>query len=342
MKIVCDNAIPFLQGVFEPYADVVYEDGPAISRDTLFGADALLVRTRTRCGASLLDGTSVRAVATATIGTDHIEVPWCLSHGITVDSAPGCNAMGVMNYVMTAVYAVAARKGLDVSGMTLGIIGSGHVGSLVAEAGRKLGLRVLECDPPRAKREGPDGFVPLELILAESDIVSLHIPHDDSTRDLAGEDFFRRMKPGAMFINTSRGEVVCEDALIEAVPKLGAVIVDTWRSEPKISSALVDAADIATPHIAGYTLQGKAEGTRMAVRALAGRLGIGPLKDFNPAGAAPERPVLSLSGESQERINEVLQYNYPIFTDDSALRSDISSFERLRTGYSYRSEFLID
>ncbi len=342
MKIVCDDAIPFLKGVFEPYAEVVYAEGSAICRETISGADALLVRTRTRCNAALLEGASVRAVATATIGTDHIDVPWCLSRGITVDSAPGCNALGVMDYVMTAIFAVADRKGLEVSGKTLGIIGSGHVGSLVADAGRKLGFRVLECDPPRARREGPEGFVNQEELLSESDIVTLHIPLDATTRDLAGKDFFRRMKEGALFINTSRGETVDEDALIQAVPRLGAVITDTWRGEPVINPGLVAVSDIATPHIAGYTLQGKAEGTRMAVRALARRLGIVPLMDFNPVDAAPPRPVLRLSGESPEKINEVLQYNYPIFTDDYALRAGITGFEKLRTGYSYRNEFLID
>ena len=342
MKIVCDKAIPYLEGVFEPYAEVVRKEGRSIVRDDLEGAEALIVRTRTACGAGLLGGTGVRIVASATIGTDHIDIPWCRSEGIEVASAPGCNALGVADYVMTAVYAVAERKSLDISGSVIGIVGAGHVGTLVAEAARKLGFRVLLCDPPRALSEGPEGFVSLERLLEESSVVTLHVPLDATTFHMAGERFFSMMRPGALFINSSRGDVVVERALAQAAPRLGGVVLDTWPGEPRISPGTVRLCDIATPHIAGYTVQGKATATQMVVHSVAECLGIKELEGFSLASSMPPVKVLHLSGEKPSTINEVLQYNYPIFTDDSALRADLSAFERLRSAYACRNEFRIE
>ena len=255
MKIVADKHIPFLEGVFEPYAEVVYIDGREIAHEDIIDADALIIRTRTKCNAALLDGTKVSMIATATIGMDHIDIPYCKEHGIEVHNAQGCNAGGVLQYVFSALYGVAARKGIKLDNATFGIIGVGNVGKKVEEMARHLGFNVLLCDPPRAAAEGEEGFCSLEHLLANSHIVTMHVPLDETTRGMADEEFFMLMPPGAIFINAARGEVVDEEALINAIPKLGAVVIDTWNHEPNVNIDLVEMVDIATPHIAGYSYQ---------------------------------------------------------------------------------------
>ena len=340
MKIVVDNAIPFLEGVFEPYAEVVYKGGSEIAHDDVADADALIIRTRTRCDAELLEGTSVKMIATATIGVDHIDMDYCTRHGIHVENAAGCNAGGVMQYVFSALYGVGARKGIKIEDGNFGIIGVGHVGSKVEAMARYLGFNVLCCDPPRAAAEGPEGFCSLEYLLENSDVVTMHVPLDETTKGMADQTFFALMKPGAIFINASRGEVIDEAALIAAVPKLGAVVIDTWCNEPDINKELLDIVDIATPHIAGYSLLGKQNATMMAVQAVARFFGIDSLKDFHPHDDDPTHtPVLlDLKGKNHGEIAAVFQYNYPIFTDDFRLRMEPEKFEKLRGSYQYRRD----
>ncbi len=344
MKFVADVDIPFLKGVLEPYAEVVYKKGLDICREDIVDADALLIRTRTRCDASLLDGTKIRLITTATIGTDHIDLDYCREHGIDVANASGCNAGGVMQYVFSALYGVAARKGIKIAGNTIGIIGVGNVGKKIEAMAEYLGFNVLRCDPPRAQKEGPEGFCSLEHLLTESDIVTLHVPLDDMTRGMANDAFFTLMKPGAIFINASRGEVVNEDALIEASPKFGAIVIDTWNHEPDVNVDLIEVADIATPHIAGYSFQGKLNGTSLAVRAVAEHFGIEELKDFFPVDEfSDHQPLhLDLKGKNQGEIAAVFQYNYPIFTDDFRFRMEPHKFEKLRSDYQYRREIYVE
>lgn len=344
MKIVADVNIPFLQGVFEPYAEVVYKDGPDICHDDCVDADVLITRTRTRCDASLLEGTSVKMISTATIGTDHIDFPWCEEHGIEIFNAEGCNAGGVMDYVFSALYGIASRKKIPLQGAKLGIVGVGHVGRKVERMGRKLGFEIIRCDPPRAEQEGPEGFSSLEELLAEAQIVTIHVPLDDTTRGMVNDDFMAKIQPGAIFINASRGEVVDEAALLRARPKLGALVIDTWCNEPNVNSRLIAECDIATPHIAGYSYQGKQNGTSKAVQAVARRFGIRELEDFYPETDDIDlHPVLiDAEGKSQGEIAAILQYNYPIFIDDFMFRTDPSGFERLRSQYQYRREFYIE
>lgn len=350
MKIVADKAIPFLQGVLEPYAEVVYRDGASFSAGDVRDADALLTRTRTRCDAALLEGSKVKVIASATIGLDHVDRDWCSTHGIKVCNAPGCNAGGVVQYVASAVYGTARRRGVSLDGLTIGIIGVGNVGRRVAALFGKLGFRVLANDPPRAAAEGPEGFCGLEQLLAESDIVTLHVPLDESTRGMADAAFFAGMKKrtvfgaGPMFINASRGEVVDEQAMLSAMPSIGAAVLDTWNHEPEISRELLAKVDIATPHIAGYSYQGKQNGTAAAVRAVARHLGISELLDFYPRTENPDKnpQKLWLSGLNQAEIASILQRNYPIFTDDAMLRAEPERFEDLRKHYDYRAEFRVD
>ena len=344
IKIVADRAVPFLEGVFEPYADVRYLDGSAIGPDDVREADALIIRTRTRCDAALLEGSRVRLIATATIGTDHIDMDWCDRAGILVRNAPGCNAGGVMQYVFSALYGAAARKSIPLKGKTMGIVGVGNVGRRVESMARYLGFRVLKCDPPREKAEGRFEFCSLEHLLRGSDIVTLHVPLDETTRGMADKRFFKIMKRHAIFINASRGEVVVDTALKAAIRKLGAVIIDTWNHEPDIDRDLLDRVDIGTPHIAGYSYQGKQNGTAAVVRAVAHYFGFQPLYEFFPQTDLPENEAvkLDLRGMSQGEIAAVFQYNYPVFTDDFMFRLDPGRFEDLRSSYHYRREVFVD
>ena len=304
MKIVADKHIPFLEGVFEPYAEVVYIDGRSISHEDIIDADALIIRSRTRCDSALLDGTSVSMIATAAIGMDHIDIEYCRRHDIEVINAQGCNAGGVMQYVFSALYGVAARKFIKLTDYTFGIIGVGDVGKKVESLARYLGFKVLLCDPPRAEAEGPEGFCSLDHLLANSQIVTLHVPLDDTTRGMAGEEFFTAMQPGAIFINTSRGEVVNDEALMMAIPKLGAVVIDTWNHEPDVNEKLYD---------------------------------------FQPAPDGDHSPiVLDLKGKNQGEVTAVFQYNYPIFTDDFRFRMEPHKFEKLRIDYKYRREIIVE
>ena len=344
IRIVADRYIPFLEGVFEPYADVTYIDGNSITRNDLMEADALIIRTRTVCNAGLLDGTPVKMIATATIGTDHINEDYCSSHGIEVHNAAGCNAGGVMQYVFSALYGTASRKSIKLDDPVIGIVGVGNVGRKIEHMAEHLGFRILRCDPPRAEREGSEKFCNLDYLLANSNIVTMHTPLDETTRNMADAQFFSLMRPGTFFINASRGEVVDEAALMESIPKLGPVIIDTWCNEPHINLELMDMVDIATPHIAGYSLQGKMNGTASSVQAVARHFGIVELFDFYPKSDLPEhQPVkLDLRGKNQGEITAVFQYNYPIFTDDFMFRMAPQDFEKMRSNYKYRREIFVD
>ena len=343
IKIVVDDAIPFISGVFEPYADVVYKVGREISREDLLDAQALVIRTRTKCDASLLEGTKVKFIATATIGTDHIDHDYCDKAGIVVRNAAGCNAGGVMNYVFSALYGVASRKAIRLDGTKLGIVGVGNVGSRVDRVAGYLGFKVLKNDPPRMAAEGPDGFCPLDYLLQNSQVVTMHVPLDKTTFRMCDDAFFDKMKPGTIFINASRGEVVDDAALIRAIPKLGPVIIDTWNNEPDIDRELMNMVDIATPHIAGYSYQGKQNGTAASVRALARFFGFEKLYEFFPKTELEslEAVKLDLKGKKQGEITSALQYNYPIFTDDFMFRMDPGAFESLRSHYQYRREYYV-
>ena len=348
MKIVCDNKIPFLRGVFEPYAEVVYLPGAETTPGVVRDADAVVTRTRTQCDAALLAGSSVRVVASATIGYDHIDTAWCEAHGILWRNAPGCNSSSVKQYIAAVLCTLARRHGLRLDALTLGVVGVGNVGSKVAEAAALLGMRVLLCDPPRARAEGAEGFVDLDTLVAQSDIVTLHVPllreGEDATWHLFDESRLAAMRPDQFLINSSRGPVVDGAALRAALQAkaLRGAVLDVWEGEPEPDRALMALLDIATPHIAGYSADGKANGTRMSVRTVAAVLGL-PLADWRPADIpAPAQPLefsLDASGKSrQEVLSEAILHTYDILADDRALRAHPERFEQLRGDYPVRRE----
>lgn len=343
MKIVVDKTIAFIEGVFEPYAEVVYKEGPSICREDIIDADALLIRTRTRCDAELLEGTSVKIIATCTVGMDNIDADYCREKGIFLSNAAGCNSGAVSNYVFSALYGSAARKCIQLGGASLGIIGLGASGQRVEEMGKKLGFRILRNDPKKAQEEWYTKFDSIDTILAEADIITLHVPLTNETKNMVNEEFLSKMKPGAILINTSNGDIVDEEALIHAASKLGAIIIDTWQNEPNVNRTLLELADIATPHISGYTLQGKQIATSMGVRTIARFFSISELYDYFPTTEIVEYQSvkLDLTGKTQGEITSIIQYNYPIFTDDFIFRMEPERFVELRSNYRYRREFFL-
>lgn len=319
-KIVIDKAVPYISGVFEPYFEnVVYAPAAEIDAAAVRDADALIIRTRTKCNAALLGGSRVRFIATATIGMDHIDADWCSSHGIFATNAPGCNADGVMEWVFAALGVFGRRQALQ--GATLGVIGVGQVGRRVADMGRKRGFRVLENDPPlHSAGGGGRELTGLDTLLSQSDIVTIHIPLWEQNRGFADAAFFAGMKPGAIFLNASRGGIVDEAALLAARGHLGPVAIDVWKGEPDINRALLEAADIATPHIAGYTQVGKINATVSSVRSAANFFKIDSLLQF----------------EIKNTFKPFNIEGYDIMKDDEMLRSAPDAFELLRTNYSLR------
>ena len=330
MKIIADSAIPFLKGVLEPFAEVCYLPGKAISAADVRDADALLTRTRTRCDAALLAGSRVRLIATATIGFDHIDTAWCAAHGITVTTAAGCNARGVLQWVGAVLAHLSRTQDWQPAERTLGIVGVGHVGSLVKTYAEAWGFRVLCCDPPREELEHC-GFLPLEEVVREADILTFHTPLDDTTRHMAGERLFRQMKPDAIVINSSRGEVVDGDALLRSGLRWA---LDVWEHEPNLNPQLLEKALLATPHIAGYSEQGKANATAMSVAALARCFGL-PLEGWYPPEASPSAPRPIAWQELCSTIGEV----YDIEAESRRLKRHPGDFESLRDHYAYRREY---
>lgn len=348
IRIIADDAIPFLKGALEPYAQIRYLPWHGITHEQVSGADALLVRTRTHCDEKLLRDTGVRFIGTVTIGFDHIDTRFCDAAGICWANAPGCNAGSVLQYVASALCTLETERGFDPVGKTLGIVGAGHIGSKVEKLARLIGMKVLVNDPPRERSEGPGNFVPLETLLQASDIVTLHVPLNtdgpDQTLHLLGDRTIGMMRHGSWLINTSRGGVVKTGALKEALAGgwLSDAILDVWENEPMPERTLVDAVFLATPHIAGYSLDGKANGTAMIVRALAGHFGL-PLANWFPEDV-PEilNDPVTIDGRGRrvpEIIREAVLMSYDIRKDDSRFRHDPGSFEQQRINYPVRREF---
>ena len=330
MKVIIDSAIPFIHGVLEPWAEVVYCSGAAINREVVRDANALIVRTLTRCNHELLDGSNVRFIATATIGRDHIDENYCREAGIEVASAAGCNARGVLQWVATALKHIVSNDGKQPEDYTLGVVGVGNVGSLVVEYARHWGFKVLMCDPPRLEREGGD-FRPIEDIVRNADIITLHTPLDASTHHLINERTIAMMRPNATIINASRGGVVDNLAVANSSHRYA---FDVWEDEPLLNALALSRAALATPHIAGYSEQGKANATAMSVNALSKHFNL-PLIDWRPAEITPTTPRLI----SWEEMCSTIDDYCPILEETRILKSSPELFESLRNNYNYRQEY---
>lgn len=337
MKVIVDNKIPYIKGVIERIADkVVYLPGNAFTPQEVKDADALIVRTRTLCNRDLLEGSRVKFIATATIGFDHIDTAYCQEAGITWTNCPGCNASSVEQYVHSVLLLLKREKNLCLEGATIGIVGVGHVGSKVATMASKLGMRVLLNDPPRADK-GEEGFVDLQTIARECDVITFHTPLNREgiyrTFHLADEAFFNQLGRSPYIINSSRGEVVETQALLRALEKgqVKETVIDTWENEPDIDLTLLREAFIATPHIAGYSADGKANATRMSLEALCRFFGI----EANFKIVPPSLPEDMVWSEDKETA--YLQLYNPM-RDSEWLKAEPEKFEWFRGNYPLRRE----
>ena len=379
MKIVVDDKIPYIRETLERLADkLVYKKGSAIGPEDVRDADALIVRTRTRCDEQLLKGSKVQFVATATIGYDHIDTAWCEQNGIKWTNCPGCNSGSVAQYVESVLLVLdygsrITDYGLNTannpspvishpSSVTLGVVGCGHVGSKVCRVGERLGLRVLVNDPPLEKTiengelrmENYDNqtsavnqgvlsnhnsqlstlnskfdFVSLETIAHEADIITFHVPLDETTRHLADEAFFKKLQRQPVIINSSRGGVVDEQALLQALDDglVSQAVIDTWENEPDISRTLLYKCYIGTPHIAGYSADGKVNADNMVVEALCRHFAL-------PLPPKIEPPMLP--ADFHYTGNPLELYN--AMDDSRKLKEHPERFEELRGNYPLRRE----
>lgn len=348
MKIIIDDKIPYIRGAFEDVAEVIYLPGSKTTAEIAKNADAIVTRTRTICNEKLLAGSSVKFIATATIGYDHIDTDYCDAAGIKWTNAPGCNSKSVEQYIASALMVLAETKKLKLKDLCIGIVGVGNVGSKVAKICEIFGMKVLLNDPPRERAEGSDKFVSLETVKNEADIISLHVPlnikGEDATFHLGDESFFSTLKKKPVLINSCRGEVIETAAVKKALKtkQISAFVCDCWENEPDLDLELLGMTEIATPHIAGYSKDGKAKGTLMSVQAISDFFGLG-LNNWQPSGVElPTNPIIEIDGEGmneQEVFSKAILHTYDIRHDDKLLRLSPEHFEQQRGDYPTRREF---
>jgi len=348
VKVIIDDKIPYIRGAFEGVAEVVYLPGSKTTPEIVRDADAIVTRTRTICNEKLLAGSSVKFIATATIGFDHIDTDYCEANGIQWTNAPGCNSKSVEQYIASTIMVLAERKGWNLNEKTIGVVGVGNVGNKVARICEIFGMKVLLNDPPRERAEGSEKFVSLETIQHEADIIALHVPlnmkGEDATYHLGNESFLKALKKKPMLINSCRGEVT-ETAAVKSALKSGqlsAFVCDCWENEPDLDLELLSLTEIATPHIAGYSKDGKATGTLMSVQAISKFFGLG-LENWKPTGVEePKDAVFEIDGSGlteQQIISKAILHTYDIQNDDADFRKNVAHFEQLRGDYPTRREF---
>lgn len=348
MKFIVDDKIPYIKGVLEPFGEVVYLPGSKTTPEIVREADALITRTRTICNEQLLSGSSVKFIATATIGYDHIDTEYCKSAGIEWVNAPGCNSKSVEQYILSALFVLAKRKGFELKGKTIGVVGVGQVGSKVAHVCELLGMRVLLNDPPRARKEDDVLFCSLDEIMQEADIITFHVPlkmkGEDATFHMADDSFFESLKRKPILINSCRGEVFNTSSAKKAFQEglVSGLVIDCWENEPNIDLRLLRMADLATPHIAGYSRDGKANGTSMSVQAVSRFFGLG-LNNWKAKQVdLPFHTRIELDGidlTEEEILSKAALETYDISSEDTTFRKNPESFELLRGNYPVRREY---
>ena len=348
LKILADENMPMVEAMFSGFGKVTRAPGRNLKAEDVANADVLLVRSITQVNAALLDNSSVIFVGTATIGTDHIDQNYLVQNGIGFSNAPGCNADAVVEYVLSCIYALAEKHGFDPKQRTYGIIGVGNVGGRLEKRFKRLGFKVLLNDPPRAENE--EGFVPLNELLEQADVICLHTPlirdGKHPTQHLLSESELRVLKPGCLLINAGRGPAIDNQALLtvgEERPDL-LYVLDVWEFEPAVNRKLAERCEIVSPHIAGYSLDGKIRGTYMLLEALC--------RFFNEsvpqplANYLPESDLPFIEQESRTPLS-LMQLIYDPYADDQRLRETLGlesdeqrkAFDLLRKNYPVRREF---
>lgn len=341
MLIIADKNIPYLKGIAEQFGDVKYLAANEFTKQSIKDADTLIVRTVTNFGKEILEGSKVKLICSATIGYDHIDTKYCEENGIVWKNAPGCNSGSVMQYIVSSLIILSQKQGFSLQSKTIGIVGVGNVGKKVAKACKLLGMRVLLNDPPRHEIEGSDEFVDLDTIKKEADIITFHTPlikdGKYSTYHLGDEVFFRSLIKNPIIINSARGGIIDTQAIKQAIStnKVSATVIDCWEREPDVDRELLRMVNIATPHIAGYSADGKANATRMALENIADFWGL------------PKHPIANIKVPNVTdsiingnlSVDEIILKTYnPLFDYELFINSP-ESFSTLRGNYPLRREF---
>lgn len=346
MKIIADKNIPFLKGIAESYGEVIYLPGNDFTKENIKDVDTLIVRTVTHFGKENLEDSKVKLICSATIGYDHIDTRYCDEHGIEWHNAPGSNSGSVQQYIASALITIARKKGFSLQGKTIGIIGVGNVGTKVASICELLGMRVLKNDPPRQEAEASDEFTDIETIKQEADIITFHTP---LTRDgkyatyhLADDSFFDSLPQKPVIINSARGGIIDTSAIKKAITenKISGAIIDCWESEPDIDREYMDMVDIATPHIAGYSADGKANATRMSLEFLTDYWSLSKVPIKSITVPQVENPVIHYFDYKGENIIEdIILKTYDPAEDHNRFIKQPHEFSNLRGNYPLRREY---
>jgi len=351
LNLVVDENIVLAKEAFGSFGNLLLTNGRKISNELLRDADILIVRSITNVNKGLLTNTKVKFVGTATIGTDHIDTDYLLREGVEFSDAKGCNSNSVAEYVITALMRIAVENKFSIKNKTIGIVGVGNVGSRVVEFAEALGLKALKNDPPKERANIGSGYSELDEIL-KADIVTLHVPLNltgtDKTYYLLNENNLPDLKQGAILINTSRGPVIDNDALSNIIDKKQLkVVLDVWEGEPLINTELLKKVKIGTPHIAGYSLEGKVNGTKIIYDSLCKFTSSN--SDWKPFLPQVNENEIEppLAGTEEEKLHFVFNKIYNIKNDDSLLRrlltmkenETVTYFDKLRKEYAVRREF---
>ncbi len=346
MKILADAHIPFLKGMAEQFGETTYLPGDQFTEEVIKDKDALIVRTVTHFDEKLLKNSDVKLICSATIGFDHIDTAYCDQNNIAWRTAPGCNARSVEQYVTASLLCMAEKHDFLLKDKTIGVVGVGNVGKEVARACELLGMRVLLNDPPRQEAENSDAFVDLITIQKEADIITFHTPlikeGKHATYHLADADFFQTLVRKPIVINSSRGSVVDNQALKRALrnENVSGAIIDTWENEPNIDLKLLELVDIATPHIAGYSADGKWNATMMSLHSINDFFELG--KDPIELASIPEpkNKVIDLSiYHIKDQLTQAILKTYDPLKDSQLLKDDPDKFYYLRSHYPLRREY---
>jgi len=348
IRIIADSHIPMLRNILDQYSNIQYIPGEEIKNQDLTDIDALIIRTRTKCNRDLLINSGIRFITSATIGTDHIDMDYCQNNGISVRNAPGCNSASVCQYVMSALMGLSIIHGFSIKEKTLAVVGFGNVGTRVANFAKVLGMNVLVNDPPKEKLDSENLYLSLKDIIRNADIISLHVPLTKSgehkTHNLVNQQFLSEMSANQILINTSRGGVVDQEALKKSLlnRKIAGAVLDVWKNEPDIDLKLLDLVDYGTAHIAGYSIDGKANGSAMAVNHINRYFNFG-MEEWYPGNLPmPESTIISpqVIGKTDEEIlKEIILKTYDIQANDTDLRKHPERFESFRYNHPLRREY---
>ncbi len=355
MKIVVDQRIPFVEEAFGSFGEILKYDSRAIDNAAVHDADALLVRSETKVDEKLVAGSKLRFVGTATIGTDHVDLDALRRNGVAFASAPGCNSNAVVQYVFSALYTLGAREGFSLKGKTIGVVGVGNIGSKIVRVAQNLGMNVLKNDPPLYRSTGEPTFFPLDDLMS-ADFITVHVPYTkrgpDPTHHLFDGERLSKMKRGAVLINSSRGAVVDNQALKRALAAgcPSTAVLDVWENEPNIDLELLGQCALGTQHIAGYSIDGKVNATRMIYSAFCSHFGLTPAWDAASVIAPPSDPIMRINPgytDPEKEISRLVRECYDITADDSKLRMVFELkedergfyFKNLRGKYIFRYEF---